>query len=230
LPLTLTLPARRDSIVACSKKGGDRRVRRLPYFTHDRSTISTSSRTIWPAAIVPRVTVWSPIACSPTRPSPGLLERRRGPAPGRRHSCREACRSVALLRSRTMPETRGLMKALVEADGDRILRFTMLGAEAGKVMAVVHTRWWRLCPTRACATRLSRTREWQRASAHSSRMYWPDRARQDIGTAVTSSGTPTLTERQAMHCAGAPLGPEWVRTARFLPLHAQGPKVRCGIR
>ena len=54
-----------------------------------------------------------------------------------------------------MPETRGLMKALVEADGDRILGFTMLGAEAGKVMAVVHTRWWRLCPTRAYATRLS---------------------------------------------------------------------------
>ena len=124
---------------------------------------------------------------------------------------------VALLRSRTMPETRGFMKALVEADGDRILGFTMLGAEAAKVMAVAHTRWWRLCPTRAYATRLSRTREWQRASAQSSRMYWPDRARQDIGTTVTSSGTPTLTERQAMHCAGAPLGPEWVRTARFLP-------------
>jgi pyruvate/2-oxoglutarate dehydrogenase complex dihydrolipoamide dehydrogenase (E3) component len=64
---------------------------------------------------------------------------------------------VALLRSRTMSETRGFMKALVEADGDRILGFTMLGAEAGKVMAVVHTRWWRLCPTRAYATRLSRT-------------------------------------------------------------------------
>jgi pyruvate/2-oxoglutarate dehydrogenase complex dihydrolipoamide dehydrogenase (E3) component len=31
------------------------------------------------------------------------------------------------------------MKALVEADGDRILGFTMLGAEAGEVMAVVQT-------------------------------------------------------------------------------------------
>jgi pyridine nucleotide-disulfide oxidoreductase len=122
---------------------------------------------------------------------------------------------VALLRSRTMPETRGFMKALVEADGDRILGFTMLGAEAAKVMAVAHTRWWRLCPTRAYATRLSRTREWQRASAQSSRMYWPDRARQDIVTTVTSSGTPTLTERQAMHCAGAPLGPEWVTSSGF---------------
>ncbi len=46
---------------------------------------------------------------------------------------------VAVLRSRTISETRGFMKALVEADGDRILGFTMLGAEAGEVMAVVQT-------------------------------------------------------------------------------------------
>jgi len=46
---------------------------------------------------------------------------------------------VAVLRSRTMSETRGFMKALVEADGDRILGFTMIGAEAGEVMAVVQT-------------------------------------------------------------------------------------------
>jgi pyruvate/2-oxoglutarate dehydrogenase complex dihydrolipoamide dehydrogenase (E3) component len=31
------------------------------------------------------------------------------------------------------------MKALVEADGDRILGFTMIGAEAGEVMSVVQT-------------------------------------------------------------------------------------------
>ena len=29
------------------------------------------------------------------------------------------------------------MKALVEADGDRVLGFTMFGADAGEVMAVV---------------------------------------------------------------------------------------------
>jgi pyruvate/2-oxoglutarate dehydrogenase complex dihydrolipoamide dehydrogenase (E3) component len=46
---------------------------------------------------------------------------------------------VAVLRSRTISETRGFMKALVEADGDRILGFTMIGAEAGEVMAVVQT-------------------------------------------------------------------------------------------
>ena len=31
------------------------------------------------------------------------------------------------------------MKALVAADGDRILGFTIFGAEAGEVMAVVQT-------------------------------------------------------------------------------------------
>jgi len=46
---------------------------------------------------------------------------------------------VAVLRSRTISETRGFLKALVEADGNRILGFTMLGAEAGEVMAVVQT-------------------------------------------------------------------------------------------
>ena len=44
-----------------------------------------------------------------------------------------------VLRSRTMSETRGFMKAVVAADSDRILGFTMLGAEAGEVMAAVQT-------------------------------------------------------------------------------------------
>ena len=46
---------------------------------------------------------------------------------------------VAVLRSRTTSETRGFMKALVEAHGDRILGFAMLGADAGEVTAVVQT-------------------------------------------------------------------------------------------
>jgi pyruvate/2-oxoglutarate dehydrogenase complex dihydrolipoamide dehydrogenase (E3) component len=46
---------------------------------------------------------------------------------------------AAVLRSRTVSETRGFMKALVEAGGDAILGFTMIGAEAGEVMAVVQT-------------------------------------------------------------------------------------------
>jgi pyruvate/2-oxoglutarate dehydrogenase complex dihydrolipoamide dehydrogenase (E3) component len=44
---------------------------------------------------------------------------------------------TAVLRAQTISETRGFMKALVEADGDRILGFTMIGAEAGEVMTVV---------------------------------------------------------------------------------------------
>jgi hypothetical protein len=46
---------------------------------------------------------------------------------------------AAVLRSRTLLETRGFIKVLVEANGDRILGFTMIGSEAGEVMAVVQT-------------------------------------------------------------------------------------------
>ena len=42
-----------------------------------------------------------------------------------------------VLRTHTLFETRGFMKALVEADGERILGFTALGVEAGEVMAAV---------------------------------------------------------------------------------------------
>jgi pyruvate/2-oxoglutarate dehydrogenase complex dihydrolipoamide dehydrogenase (E3) component len=45
----------------------------------------------------------------------------------------------AVLRTRTLAETRGFMKALVEARSDCILGFTMLGPDAGEVMAVVQT-------------------------------------------------------------------------------------------
>ena len=44
----------------------------------------------------------------------------------------------AVLRTETTGETQGFMKALVGSD-DRILGFTMIGAEAGEVMTVVHT-------------------------------------------------------------------------------------------
>lgn len=43
----------------------------------------------------------------------------------------------SVLRAWTVSETRGFFKALVEADGDRILGFTAFGPEAGEVMAVV---------------------------------------------------------------------------------------------
>lgn len=44
-----------------------------------------------------------------------------------------------VLRTRTMDETAGFMKVLVEAAGDRILGFAMIGPEAGEVMATVQT-------------------------------------------------------------------------------------------
>jgi pyruvate/2-oxoglutarate dehydrogenase complex dihydrolipoamide dehydrogenase (E3) component len=44
-----------------------------------------------------------------------------------------------VLRTRTTGESVGFMKALVESEGDRILGFTMIGPEAGEVMAAVQT-------------------------------------------------------------------------------------------
>jgi pyruvate/2-oxoglutarate dehydrogenase complex dihydrolipoamide dehydrogenase (E3) component len=44
---------------------------------------------------------------------------------------------AAVLRTRTIDESRGFMKALIETDGYQILGFTMIGPEAGEVMAVV---------------------------------------------------------------------------------------------
>jgi pyruvate/2-oxoglutarate dehydrogenase complex dihydrolipoamide dehydrogenase (E3) component len=45
----------------------------------------------------------------------------------------------AVLRAQAIGEKRGLMKVLVGANDDRVLGFTMIGSEAGEVMAVVQT-------------------------------------------------------------------------------------------
>ena len=45
----------------------------------------------------------------------------------------------AVLRAQATGQKQGFMKALVGDSDDRILGFTMIGAEAGEVMAVVHT-------------------------------------------------------------------------------------------
>lgn len=45
----------------------------------------------------------------------------------------------AVLRTRTIDERQGLIKALIAKDDDRILGFAMIGAEAGEVMAAVQT-------------------------------------------------------------------------------------------
>ena len=44
---------------------------------------------------------------------------------------------AADLRTRTLSETRGFMKALIAADSDAILGFTAFGVDAGEIMAVV---------------------------------------------------------------------------------------------
>jgi pyruvate/2-oxoglutarate dehydrogenase complex dihydrolipoamide dehydrogenase (E3) component len=46
---------------------------------------------------------------------------------------------ASVLRARTLGETRGFMKVLLDDRSDRILGFTMLGPEAGEVIAVVQT-------------------------------------------------------------------------------------------
>jgi pyruvate/2-oxoglutarate dehydrogenase complex dihydrolipoamide dehydrogenase (E3) component len=45
----------------------------------------------------------------------------------------------SVLRTEATDETQGFMKAIVGRDDDRILGFTMIGAEAGEVMAAVQT-------------------------------------------------------------------------------------------
>ncbi|GEO17884.1 mercuric reductase [Microvirga aerophila] len=46
---------------------------------------------------------------------------------------------ASVLRARTLGETRGFMKVLLDAHSDRILGFTMLAPNAGEVIAVVQT-------------------------------------------------------------------------------------------
>ena len=49
-------------------------------------------------------------------------------------------------RARTLSETRGFMKAIVQAEGDAILGFTMFGAQAGEVIAAVQVAMWGQLP------------------------------------------------------------------------------------
>ena len=47
--------------------------------------------------------------------------------------------TAAVLRTRTFDEMQGFLKALIDPSDNRILGFTMIGPEAGEVMAVVQT-------------------------------------------------------------------------------------------
>jgi pyruvate/2-oxoglutarate dehydrogenase complex dihydrolipoamide dehydrogenase (E3) component len=71
---------------------------------------------------------------------------------------------AAVLRTRTTDETRGFMKALIDAKDDRILGFTMIGADAGEVMAVVQMAMLAGFRSRSCATLFSRIRRWPKDS------------------------------------------------------------------
>jgi len=47
--------------------------------------------------------------------------------------------AAAVLRTRTLSETRGFLKALIDAESDRILGFTAVAADAGELLATVQT-------------------------------------------------------------------------------------------
>lgn len=62
----------------------------------------------------------------------------------------------ALPRTATTDETKGFMKALVGADDDRVLGFTIIGAEAGEVMTAVEMAMLGNLPYQGSATPSSR--------------------------------------------------------------------------
>jgi len=103
-------------------------------------TISALSGTIWLAATGSTRNGWYPYCMftDPPLARVGLSEaeaRHQGVAVRNREAAdRRPCCGRGQRR-----ETCGFMKALVAADGDRILGFAMIGAEAGEVMAVVQT-------------------------------------------------------------------------------------------
>jgi pyruvate/2-oxoglutarate dehydrogenase complex dihydrolipoamide dehydrogenase (E3) component len=69
-----------------------------------------------------------------------------------------------VLRTRTTGETVGFMKALVEAAGDRILGFTMIGPEAGEAWPWSRRRCSPGYPGRSSGTPSSHTQRWPRGS------------------------------------------------------------------
>ena len=77
---------------------------------------------------------------------------------------------AAVLRTRTNSEPRGFMKMLIDESSDRILGFTLFGAEASELMATVHRQCSAVFRTRPRETPCSRTRQPQRFSPCSSRV------------------------------------------------------------
>ena len=66
--------------------------------------------------------------------------------------------SAAILRTRTVSESRGFLKMLVAADSDEILGFTAFGTEASELMAAVQVAMIGHCRIRRSAPASSPTR------------------------------------------------------------------------
>jgi hypothetical protein len=75
----------------------------------------------------------------------------------------------AALRTHTIDERQSFMKGLVAARDDHILGFTMIGAEAGEVVAAVQMAMLEGLPYTACATPSSLIPPWRKDSALFSR-------------------------------------------------------------
>jgi pyruvate/2-oxoglutarate dehydrogenase complex dihydrolipoamide dehydrogenase (E3) component len=89
----------------------------------------------------------------------------------------------SILRARTIGETRGFMKMLIDARSDGILGFTMLGSGAGEVIAVVQTAMLAKLPyTGLCDAILTH----------------PTMAE---GLGVLLAGVPAMTETTRVHAA-----------------------------
>ena len=72
----------------------------------------------------------------------------------------------AVLRTQTTDERQGFMKALVGENDDHILGFTMIGAEAGEVMAVVQMAMLAGAPYGRLARRYSHASNDGRGTGH----------------------------------------------------------------
>jgi len=55
-------------------------------------------------------------------------------------------RSATVPRARTLSETRGFMKTVIDAGSDSVLGFAMVDAHAGEIVAVVLTAMWAALP------------------------------------------------------------------------------------
>src|SRR5262245_35766280 len=101
-----------------------------------QSMISGSSGTTWPAGTAGPATGSFRMSCAPI-PRWRVSERE---ARHRRLPVRVAKLPMRnFLRTQTTDETAGFMKVVVAATDDRILGFTMIGSEAGEVVATIQT-------------------------------------------------------------------------------------------